>query len=107
MSFYETITNLCLEKNTSVTAVCKALHLSTSTPTAWRNGTLPGADILLRLSEHFGVSTDYLLTGDASFLPRSEYESELLTLFSELTSFEKQRWLGRLEQYLEDRRNEK
>lgn len=61
--FYDIFTNLCNEKGLSPTATLQKLGVSTSKSTAWKNGSLPSASMLILLSEFFGVSIDYLLTG--------------------------------------------
>lgn len=61
--FYNIFTNLCSQKGLSPTATLQKLDVSTSKLTAWKNGSLPSASILILLSEFFGVTVDYLLTG--------------------------------------------
>ena len=65
--FYDIFTNLCSKKGMSPTAVLQKLKISTSKSTAWKNGSLPNASILILLSEFFGVSIDYLLMGKENF----------------------------------------
>ena len=59
--FYKTLTNLCKENNTSITSVVKDLGLSSSKVTAWKNGSIPKGDVLSKIADYFGVTTDYLL----------------------------------------------
>ena len=59
--FYNRLKQLCKSKNTSITAVLKALHISTSKGTAWKNGSAPSSEIVIKLAEYFDVSTDFLL----------------------------------------------
>ena len=87
--FIDVLENLCKANNTTVTAVCKELGISTSKPTSWRNGSTPNSKFVVmfarescrRLSfrivmfhfkkkvcgdvkmfaEHFNVTTDFLL----------------------------------------------
>lgn len=61
--FYERLQMLCSKKTTDVTNLLKALKLSTSKGTLWKNGSVPKGDTLLKIAEYFNVSTDYLLTG--------------------------------------------
>ena len=42
-------------------AVCKELGFSTATATHWKNGTMPNGEALIKLSDYFGCSTDFLL----------------------------------------------
>lgn len=59
--FIDVIDSLCKANNTSVTAVCKELGISTSKPTAWRNGSTPNSKFVVLFAQYFGVTTDYLL----------------------------------------------
>lgn len=61
MLFWERFYDLCIKNNTKPNTVCNLLGLSTATATHWKNGTVPKADAVLAISDHFGVSTDYLL----------------------------------------------
>ena len=61
--FYENFTKLCYERDISPTATLQKLKISTSKLTAWKNGSLPSASVLILLSEFFGISIDYLLIG--------------------------------------------
>jgi len=66
MNFFERFSRLSNERGFSVNAVAKELGLSSGSVTAWKGGTMPNVSALEKLSEYFGVSTDYLLG-------RSEY----------------------------------
>lgn len=59
--FIERLLSLCSENGTDISNVLRSLGLSTSKGTAWRNGSIPNGDILLKLANYFHVSTDYLL----------------------------------------------
>ena len=59
--FYTTLTNLCKDNKTSITSVVKDLGLSSSKVTAWKNGSIPKGDVLSKIADYFGVTTDYLL----------------------------------------------
>lgn len=59
--FLERLLSLCSENGTDISNVLRALGLSTSKGTAWRNGSIPNGEILLKLASYFHVSTDYLL----------------------------------------------
>lgn len=52
---------MCIESGTKPNPVAKAIGLSTAICTRWKNGTVPNADILLKISDYFDVSVDYLL----------------------------------------------
>lgn len=59
--FYERLKELCTENNTTITALLQKLGFSTSKATAWKYGSMPRADVIKTLADHFNVSTDYIL----------------------------------------------
>ncbi len=77
--FYDIFTNLCNKKGLSPTAALQKLGVSTSKSTAWKNGSLPSASILILLSEFFGVSIDYLLTGKERYADKQEKGNNIHT----------------------------
>ena len=68
--FFNNLQQLCSENNTTVTAVLKALNISTSKGTAWKNGSIPNGEIVKLLASYFNVSTDYLLGNEEKPLPQ-------------------------------------
>lgn len=76
MTFWDRIQILCKEKQTTPTALCKSLGLSTSMVTRWKNGTIPTNSTLLLIAEHLGVDSNYLMWG-SSAKEKSPDESEL------------------------------
>lgn len=102
--FYEIFTNLCAEKNISPTATLQSLKISTSKLTAWKNGSLPSASVLILLSEFFQTSIDYLLKGkgkSSSTVDLTTDEQKLLQYFKKLSDKSKGIVLGRAEQLAE------
>lgn len=59
--FWDNFYNICKAKGTTPNAICKEVGLSNSVATNWKNGTMPKADVLLKISELLDCSTDYLL----------------------------------------------
>ncbi|MDE6500716.1 MAG: helix-turn-helix domain-containing protein [Ruminococcus sp.] len=59
--FWNNFYNICQAKGTTPNAVCKKLELSNAIATHWKNGTMPKADVLIKISELLECSTDYLL----------------------------------------------
>ena len=59
--FYETLKNVCAERNTSPSAVCLALGMSKSNVTEWKNGRSPKLDTVVQIAEHLGVSPTELI----------------------------------------------
>lgn len=75
--FYQNIQSLCQEHSTTPSAVCKALKLSTSMVTRWRDGTIPNGATLQKIANYFGVSVDYLISSPDDRLPLYSERSAL------------------------------
>ena len=71
--FYKRLRDLCEQNGMTVNELAAALGLSTGSPTAWKNGTVPREKTIERISEYFGVSSD-ILTGQKEKAPTSEGE---------------------------------
>ena len=76
MTFWERIQILCKEKQTTPTALCKSLGLSTSMVTRWKNGTIPNNATLTVIAEALDVDANYLMWGSGE-KEKSPDESEL------------------------------
>ena len=68
------------------------LHLSSSAPTYWKRGAVPGSDILYQAAKYFHVSTDYLLGLDDVPSRRQQEaptpaETEMLSAFRSASPF--------------------
>lgn len=61
--FYEQVKSLCDERHIAISTLARKLNLSPSAPANWKAGTLPKAETLIKISEFFGVSVDFLLFG--------------------------------------------
>lgn len=59
--FWNNFYNICKAKGTTPNAVCKKLELSNAIATHWKSGTMPKADVLVKIAELLECSTDYLL----------------------------------------------
>lgn len=74
--FFTRLELLCSQSPVKdVSGLLKALDLSTSKGTAWRNGAIPKGDILLKIASYFHVSTDYLLGNTDDPAPAGQKES--------------------------------
>ena len=105
--FYEVFTKLCNEKDISPTATLQNLKISTSKLTAWKNGSLPSASVLILLSEYFQVSIDYLLKGKEKNISENKLtqnENEMLEIFKNFDDREQVKIIGRMEEWLEVKR---
>ena len=62
---YETFKLLCDQKCVTPAVVSRATGIATSTLTEWKKGRYaPKADKLAKIADYFGVSVDYLMTGE-------------------------------------------
>lgn len=67
--FYKNLRDLCEERGLTVNELARLLGLSTGSPTAWKNGTVPREATLNKIANYFGVSTDYLLGKETKKAP--------------------------------------
>lgn len=88
--FYKRLRDLCEERNMTVNELVKVLDLSSGSPTAWKNGTIPRQSTLAKLAEYFDVSINYLSGKEAKKenspdqLSLTEGEEMLLNLFRQV-----------------------
>lgn len=61
--FYDRLKTACKNAHTTITATLKAIGIGTANGTYWKNGSAPSSDVVVKLAEFLGVSTDYLLLG--------------------------------------------
>lgn len=59
--FWKRFANLCEMSNEKPNPVAKKLDISSGTVTNWKSGTLPNTEALIKLSNYFNCSVDYLL----------------------------------------------
>lgn len=82
MTFYERIESLRKERGISQGNLEKELGFSNGSYSKWKNS-MPTPDRLQKLAEYFGVSVNYLMTGEnapSADMARDEHERTLLTL---------------------------
>ena len=84
--FHERLSSVCRARQLSVTKLAKdVLHISSSAPTNWKNGAIPGADVVYACADWLNVSADYLLgLSDSATQPSesdfSEEERQVIDL---------------------------
>lgn len=61
--FYDHFLELCNKKGVTPSKAALLNGISKTSVTRWKNGATPNGEILKKLSDYFGVTTDYLLTG--------------------------------------------
>lgn len=99
--FYEQFLRLCEENNIKPTTLLVQLGMSKGSLSNWRAGKLPSGDILVRFSEHFGVSLDYLVFGKEKEQPRLDSaDAEWLSLIHALPIEAQLEFKGELKGYL-------
>lgn len=64
---YEIFEKLCQERGVNASGVCRDTGIQKNTISQWKTGkTNLKADKLKKLADYFGVSIDYLMTGEGS-----------------------------------------
>ncbi|MDE6501790.1 MAG: helix-turn-helix domain-containing protein [Ruminococcus sp.] len=61
--FFDQLVKACKMRNITVTGLTTNLAISKSNVTNWKNGTIPNGEVIIRISDFLGVSTDFLLKG--------------------------------------------
>ena len=97
--FYERFIQLCDLKSEKPTNVLKIIGASPGNLGNWKSGGAVKSDILMKLSEHFNVSVDYLLGREDNYMKSynntdshlDEMSATLLDDFSKLETAEKAR----------------
>lgn len=65
MTFFERFQDLCNKAGKSPARVGVEIGLNKATVSAWKTkGSIPSGNTLYKLADYFGVSADYLLTGE-------------------------------------------
>lgn len=60
--FYDTFKQICDERGITPNKACLEMGLSRSLAAKWKNtGANPSFDVLTKMAEYFGVTTDFLL----------------------------------------------
>lgn len=70
--FYDIVNGLCKERKTTITKMSEEIGLSNAAATSWKKGATPKSSTLQKISEYFGVSTDYLLGKEENKKPADQ-----------------------------------
>ena len=62
--FFDRFEYLCKQKGVSKQRACIDCGLSRTAWNKWKAGAIPNGDAVQSLADYFGVTTDYLLTGE-------------------------------------------
>lgn len=76
--FWNIFYSECKRNGTSPNAVCKAIGLSNAAATGWKNGTLPKADILVKIADHLNCTVDFLLGRESHIHTQTESEWDII-----------------------------
>ena len=95
--FYDLFCQLCKEKGVSVTRATVDMGLSRTIGSKWkRTGATPNGETLSRIADYFGVTTDFLLGGEAADVKTAAIDAvdrELREYLDELRNRPEQRLL--------------
>lgn len=72
--FFDIFSELCEEKGVSRYKACTDIGLNRAAVAKWKNGAIPTGTTLSKLSNYFGVTTDYLLGTETEKAPTQEGE---------------------------------
>lgn len=76
MTLSDRIQQLINQNDTSQSELEKKLGFGKGTISKWKGSTAPAADKLQKIAEHFGVTVDYLLTGNTGNDSEHYYANE-------------------------------
>lgn len=63
--FYDIYKELCAKNDLTPSGAAAKIGFNRASVTVWKNtGKAPKQDLLLKIADYFGVTTDYLLTGE-------------------------------------------
>lgn len=97
--FYDRLLELCESSGIRPTTLLSNMGMSKGSLANWKEGKLPTGEVLVRFSEHFGVSIDYLALGKESSSISKE-DQDLLKLFHQLPGDAQLEFKGELKGYL-------
>ena len=91
--FIDTYESLCKQKGISCSKAAQEMGINKGTVSVWRNkGTRPQAAQLEKIADYFGVTVDYLLTGEKEKAPGitaeslTDEEQELISIWRSVMS---------------------
>lgn len=82
--FWLRLKELCAEKKTTPTAVCKAIGLSTGSPPMWKRGTIPNPTAREKIAAYFGVDPAIFVSEKEKQPPEFEGLSETAIAIAKL-----------------------
>ena len=70
--FWDQFMELCKQHETTPNPLGRKLGISSGILSRWKTGAMPSTDMLIKLSQYFDVSIDYLVFGDQAVKDRPE-----------------------------------
>ena len=98
--FYDQFLKLCESAGIKPTTLITNLGMSKGSMANWKTGKLPSGEALVRFSEHFDVSLDYLVYGKEKSTHFSAEDAEWLSLIHRLPHDAQLEFKGELRGYL-------
>ena len=81
--FIDIFLQLCADKGVKPTRVAHEIGSSSASVVKWKKGAIPQGATLQKIADYFGVSVDYLLTGEdkkTSVETSTEYDDKFVRL---------------------------
>jgi len=96
VTFADNLKRICKNRNTTPTALCKELGLSTSKVSAWYNGSLPKQDVMLLLARKLNCSVmDFFADDDTDEVrPSNDDERDILGIYRNLPRRDKHEFMS-------------
>lgn len=88
MNFFNNLITACELKSLNPKKIAEACGVSKNTFKNWEKGMIPNAEMIVKLSTHINISTDYLLLGKEPTIP-TEYQ-QLIESYNQLSKDNKQ-----------------
>lgn len=83
--FYDIYRDLCQARGLTPSGAAEKIGFNRASVTVWKNsGKAPKQDLLLKIAAFFGVTTDYLLTGETPAEPEGQLEGLDFALYGEV-----------------------
>ena len=86
--FWEKFSAICLERNTTPTAIVSELGLARGSVTKWKSGSSPNSKTVSKIADHLGVNVGDLLGCASEPSDITPEEKEALELIKMLTEDE-------------------
>lgn len=97
MTFAENINRICADRDTTLTAVCKKLNLSTSKVTTWNKGGLPKEKLMIKLAKELDCSIMNFFADEEDFIvvkANNDDEEDILRVYRLLSRKEKHKFMS-------------